>query len=53
LTFSRQAAVVGIRVLRDDTVIGEASIQPKYRGEEINGSGCGECPVAIEHVAVP
>jgi hypothetical protein len=53
LTFSGQAAVVGIRVLRDDAVIGEASIQPTYRGEEINGAGCGECPVAIEHVAVP
>jgi hypothetical protein len=45
--------MVAIRVLRNEVVVGDAALQPTYHGEEINGSGCGLCPMAVEHVEVP
>jgi hypothetical protein len=48
-----EAANVSISVFRDGQLWTEHSFEPRYRGVELFGEGCGECVVATEIVALP
>ena len=41
---------VSIQVTHDGTEVLRADVTPAYRGVEINGEGCGECPMATHTV---
>jgi hypothetical protein len=47
------AEVVEVRVSREGMPWAEHRFEPRYRGVEINGPGCGECPMAREEIALP
>jgi hypothetical protein len=43
---------VSITVLADGSFLAGDTFEPKYKGIEINGPGCGECPRAVQEVAL-
>jgi hypothetical protein len=48
-----QSENVSIAVFRDGQLWAEHSFEPRYRGVELRGEGCGECVVATEVVVLP
>lgn len=44
---------VEIRVSREGMLWAEHRFEPQYRGVEINGPGCGQCPMAREELVLP
>jgi hypothetical protein len=48
-----QAVNVSIAVSRDGEPWAEHTFEPRYRGVELRGEGCGECVVATEEVVLP
>jgi hypothetical protein len=47
------AEVVAVQVSREGVLWAEHHFEPEYKGVEINGPGCGECPMAREELALP
>jgi hypothetical protein len=47
------AATVAVQVSREGALWTERRFEPRYKGVEINGPGCGECPMAREEIALP
>ncbi len=47
-----QATNVSIEIFRDGQLWAEHQFEPRYRGVELWGEGCGECQVANEVVAL-
>lgn len=39
---------LSVTVTRDDAPVADQTFTVKYEGQELNGSGCGECPSATE-----
>jgi hypothetical protein len=47
------ATSIKVAVSRGDLPWIESTFEPEYRQVEINGPGCGGCPIATEEVALP
>lgn len=41
---------LSVTISHEGTVVLEANVTPEYRGVEINGPGCGECPMATHTI---
>lgn len=48
-----QAMNVSIAIVRDGQPWVMHSFEPRYRGVELRGKGCGECVVATEEIELP
>ena len=48
VSFTGDIGSIALTVTRDGVELLSTEVSPEYRGVEINGEGCGECPMA-EH----